>query len=151
MKIVPFIIVALISLAIFSSCGKTSTSSLIIGTWKADSSIITGVLDSTVSYSYIPTGTVGFTEKVTYSPERSIIEIFKQDGTAIEIDNTQSPPDTTAGTFYNLNGIIFLHQAGQTSSESNGQLKVSNNHATLTDVIDTLNETITGILYLTRQ
>ncbi|HMG83649.1 MAG TPA: hypothetical protein VK559_11485 [Ferruginibacter sp.] len=150
MKTISFLIASLVSLVIFSSCGKTSASGPIIGTWKADSSIITGMPD-TGSYSYIPGGTVAFTEKATYPPDRSIIEIFKQDGTAIEIDNTQTPPDTTLGNFYSSNGIFYLHQSIQTPSESDGRFKVSNNHATLTDVIDTLNETVTGILYLTRQ
>lgn len=142
---------ALISLVIFSSCGKPSTSGAILGTWKADSSLITGVSDSSGSYSYIPSSTYGFIEKTVYPSEGSIIEIFKSNGSAIEIDNTQTSSDTTLGTFYKSNGSFYLHQEGQTSSESDGQFKVSGNHATLTEVIDTLNETITGILYLTRQ
>jgi hypothetical protein len=149
-----FTIVAFISITIVSSCKKKSAAAInttannnkdtvipIIGKWEADSLIIT----------YTISGYQLFRQDSILTHGHSLVEIFNKDSTGLLIDDTQSPPDTTAGNYYLANDSIYTLAAGQTSYIATGKYTLTATQLILSQSQDSLGGIITGKVYFTKQ
>jgi hypothetical protein len=154
MKISVTILIAFISIVIISSCSKKSSSlptnnnkdtsvtiPAIVGEWEADSSSIVATVGPFEVYR----------QDTVFTHGHSIIQIFNADSTGLLIDDTQSPPDTTAGNYYLANNIVYTLASGQSSYIATGRYTINANHLTLAESEDSLGAVITGTLYLTKQ
>jgi hypothetical protein len=156
MKISVSILIAFISIIVISSCSKKSsgiknsptdstnnndTIVPIIGEWEADSSSIVATVGPFEIYH----------QDTVFTHGHSIIQIFNADSTGLLIDDTQSPPDTTAGNYYLANDTVYTLASGQSSYIATGKYTINANHLTLAESEDSLGAIITGTLYLTKQ
>jgi hypothetical protein len=160
MKIPLFIITFFVSIVIFSSCSKknvpppTNTISnnnnkdttkditpSIVSKWEADSLVIT----------YTISGFQVFRQDSIFTHGHSLIQIFNADSTGLLIDDTQSPPDTTAGNYYLANDSVYTLAAGQTSYVATGKYTLTATQLTLSQSQDSLGGIFTGTVYFTKQ
>ncbi len=154
MKITSFTIATIfVSIIVISSCSKkdsspannnkdtTVTIPAIVGEWEADSSSIVATVGPFEIYR----------QDTVFTHGHSIIQIFNADSTGLLIDDTQSPPDTTAGNYYLANDTVYTLASGQSSYIATGKYTITANHLTLAESEDSLGAVITGTLYLTKQ
>jgi len=153
MRITFFTISAIfISIVIISSCSKKSSATTnnnkdtvtipaIAGEWEADSSSIVATVGPFEIYR----------QDTVFIHGHSIIQIFNADSTGLLIDDTQSPPDTTAGNYYLANDTVYTLASVQSSYIATGKYTITANHLALAESKDSLGAVITGTLYLTKQ
>jgi hypothetical protein len=161
MRILLFILISFSSIFIISSCSKKGA-----GTTMNNTDTTTNKHDSTIT---VDTSIIGkwevdsFAVSITFSPfppvyrdsvfthGHSLIQIYNADSTLLQIDETQTPADTTTGTYYLANDSIYFRQTGDVNYIPEGRYAISNNYLNIMDSEDSSGAVLNGTLYLTRQ